>query len=313
MATEAKTYRRLTIESGKTLTVNGELLIGGIIGYKSTSYQGHTSSYHGRITNNGTISVNSGVINCYGFIDGTGTVEALSGDVYEPFVVYDFAGGNNTEQLYNKGQNPFIQYTMQNISCTLVIHSDAKLGAYCNLYAGSQYNKTLAVLMAGKSAIANGVIRMENGATITRTVDKTKSIPGGTGEGTYGGDIYRTNHVVSGGAELGNMQMLIYGFDVSIGRMPVSYAYSYELTNGHYEMSKEWCILPGGELRIDSGADLTVNATLYALNGLINSGMSGRYYPNSAILAQYGFATNGVLMVDGTLTFADDATFGGIV
>lgn len=314
-AAGAKTFRHLTVDSGVTLTVCGELLVGGTIGYPSTSYQGHTSGSHGRITNNGSILVSGGQIDCYGFIDGTGLVEAVTGGVYEPFVVYDFAGGNNTDKLYSADQNPFIQYTTQNISCTLTLHAAATYGAYCNLYAGSQYNKTTAVLICAKTARPNAVLLLDAGATVTRVTDRAKSIPGGTTNdaSSYGGDIYRTTYTVSGGAALGNMSMIIYGFDVSVSRMPVSYANAYVLTDGDYTMAKTWCVLPGGALTVASDATLTVTGGLLVLDGLINSGMSGRYYPSSARLSSAGFTTNGVLTVDGALTLETGSTFGGLI
>lgn len=312
-ATEEKTYRRMTVAQGASLTVKGELLIGGVISYPGTNYQGHTSGAHGRITNNGTITVDGGKLDCWGFIDGSGTVNAVSGDVCEPFVVYDFAGGNNTLSLYLANQNPFTQYTTQNISCALVLHSGARQIAHCNLYASSEYNKTEATLIAGKDAIDNGVLVLNNGATVTRTVNKEKSVPGGTGSGSYGADIYRTDYVVSGGATLGNMAMEIYGVDVCVSNMPVTYAYSFTLTNGSYTMAKEWIVLPGGELKVSAGASLAVNDKLYALDGMKSTGMSGRYYPSSDKLAQNGFATNGVFTVDGTVTFGANSAFGGVI
>ena len=312
-ASEAQTYRRMTVASDANLTVRGELLIGGVISYPGTNYQGHTSGAHGRITNNGTITVDGGVLDCYGFIDGSGTVNAVSGTVCEPFVVYDFAGGSNTLSLYLADQNPFTQYTTQNISCKLVLHSAAKQVAHCNLYASSEYNKTEATLIAGKDEISNGVLVLEDGATVTRTVDKTRSVPGGTASGSYGADIYRTDYVVSGGATLGNMAMEIYGVDVTVSNMPVTYTYSFTLENGSYTMTKDWVVLPGGELKVSENAELAVNGKLYALDGLKSTGMSGRYYPSSEKLAQNGFATNGVFTVDGTVSFGAGSTFGGVV
>ena len=102
IAGEDKTYARLTVNSGSTLDIDGEVIIGSVLGYKSQRYQNHVSGYHGRITNNGTVEINDGgTLKCYGIVDGGGTVYANDGaNVKESFVIGDYSGGSNSAELY---------------------------------------------------------------------------------------------------------------------------------------------------------------------------------------------------------------------
>jgi len=316
-ASENKTYSRLTINNGVTLDIKGTLLIGGVIGYPSQYYQGHTSGPHGRVTNNGTITVNGGSIDCYGFIDGSGTVEALSGQVNEPFVVFDFAGGNNCAQLYFNGQNSFMQYTMQNIECSLIIHDTAALSGYCNLYASSEFNKTDApVPMIGGSVSApKALIVLTSGATVSRTVNKSKCIAGATikNDNQYGADIGQVTYLISGGASINKMDLKVWGFSISVPHFSIPYCWKYELTNGNYSIPDGCDIMPGGSMIVAGDATLTLGGRLYVLDGYKAGDMSGRCYPSSAELQNSGFSACGELVVDGEFIIGSAATFGGII
>jgi len=312
-ATTALTFITLTIDSGVNLNVCGSLLIGGVMSYPSQQYQGHTSGAHGRITNNGTITVNGGRIECYGFIDGSGTVEAYIGDVFEPFLVLDFAGGSNCYNLYMENQNSFRDYTMQNISCTLIIHDTAALNAYCNLYASSQYNKTVLSIIGGQSTAPLGLIVLSQGSVLTRTVDKTKHLSGAVGAGTYGSDLGKVTCTVSGGAMLGKLSIEVYGFSISVDNFPIPYSYKYILQNGTYTMPTGWDIMPGAELIIEQDAVLNVSGRLMVPDGLKAGDLSGKSYPSSEELQNAGYSACGVLVVDGTLNLAAKSVFGGII
>ncbi len=314
-ADRTATYKQLTVSEGATLTVNGTLNVGGIIGFPGQYYQGHTSGAHGRIVNDGTIVI-AGTMNTYGFVEGEGTVSVVSGGkVYEPFVVFDFAGGSNTQSLYNAGQPPFTQYTMQNISCGLSIAYGGRLYGRCNLYAGSAYNKTDQLMVGTSSDTA--LIKMSSG-TVTRTVDKSLAISGATATDTpnYGADIGRVTYVLDGGAAFGSMSLKIrasfFSTTINVNKLTVPYCLEYVLENGTYSTSNTFYVLPGGAVKIGEGASFSLNGTMYVFDGLRQSGMSGRFYPSTEKLAAAGFATNGVLTVDGTFNILANATFGGI-
>jgi len=304
IATAAKTYRTLTINSGVALLVNGTLNIGGVIGYPSQNYQGHTSGWHGKIENNGAIVIgNDGTLDCWGFITGSGTVTAQNGaNVYEPFIVYDFAGGWNTVELYFNGQSPFKQYAMQNIQTRLVINSGAKLYARCNLWASSQYNKTDVVFIG-----EGGLFQLAGGATVTRSYDETKFIP-------TNADIGKTTYVFNGGMTVNYMTLVVQGTSVSTQNVdfPIPYNTDLVLRNGNYFPGK-LKLMPGASLVVESDANLIVDKTLYVLDGLIQSDMSGKSYPSTETLQNAGFSASGQLFVNGTMTVKQGAIFGGVI
>lgn len=316
LATSEQTYRTLTIANGATLTVNGKLLIGGVTGYPGQFYQGHTSGAHGRVTNNGTIAVTSnGILDCWGFVDGAGSVTTESGSkVYEPFIVYDFAGGSNTEQLYYADQSPFKQYTMQNITCELTINYGAVLYGYCNLFAMGNYQHTTAPII-GKAA-EKGLILISQGGSLTRTVDKTKTLTNSIANSDFhGSDLGRVRYAMSGGATLSYMEMQISLVTISTKDVafPIPYGYEYVMSGGSYYIPDGIKIMPGAEMTVSSGAELVVSGQFYVPDGLKQSDMSGKSYPTTTQLLQAGFPTGGVLKVNGALTVTAGGSFGGVV
>lgn len=305
IATSGKTYRTLTINNGKTLTNNGTVIVGSVISYPSQNYQGHTSGWHGKIVNNGDIVVtNGGTLDCWGLIEGTGTVTANSGSaVYEPFIVYDFAGGWNTAGLYFEEQSPFKQYAMQNIQSEFIIHYEATLYGRCNLWATSKYNKVDIVFIGEE-----GMYQPAGGASLTRTYDGTKHIATNT-------DIGKMTYTFSGGMTLRHLSMPILGVGISTAdvEFPIPYNWDMVLQSGDYQYDGRSKLMPGATLQVESDANLFVNATLLVLDGLIQSDMSGKFYPTTSTLQTAGFSGSGQMIVDGSLYITDSAIFGGIV
>lgn len=312
LAATDKAFRTLTVESGVTLTVDGTLRLGGVIGYPGQFYQGHTSGAFGRMVNRGTVTVASGgVLDCFGMVDGEGQVTAQSGAaVYEPFIVYDYSGGSNTLALKNAGQSPFSQYTMQNIRCPLRIESGALLGGRCNLYASGMFNKTDSAAVIVGCGHAPGIVTLSDGAVLTRTVDPAAVIRG------YNDDLGRVTYDITGGADFGDLKMNVLGVLVSTADaafFPMPYGYAYVLRGGEYAVTGKLGVLPGAAITVGADAALTVKGALYVTEGLKQNSLSGKYYPTTDMLKQAGLATGGVLTVNGRMTVAGGAAFGGIV
>lgn len=300
----ATAYRTLTVEKGVTLTVNGTLRLGAVMGKKLTGYQGHNNGACGCIDNRGTIAVN-GTLDSWGLITGSGTVTAVGGGkVYEPFIVCDFAGGNNLKNLYQADAAPFKRYAMQNIQCTLQLDSGSTLYGRGCLYGDSSYNEVAIPIVA-----SGGLFQLANSATITRTYDPERQVSAFPGIG-------RENWTVSGGMTFGALEMNVLGVQISTGEcgFPLPYNLSMTLKNGSYNIPNHLRVMPGAALTVGRKATLTVGGSLYVLDGLKQGSMSGVRYASTEQLKSSGFSVSGELTVDGgKLAVSSGAFFGGVV
>lgn len=300
----ATPFRLLTVNSGVTLTVNGTLRLGAEMGKKTLCYQGHNNGAYGGVINEGTIAVN-GTLDSWGLITGSGTVTAVGGGkVYEPFIVCDFAGGNNLKNLYQADAAPFKRYAMQNIQCTLLLDSSSTLYGRGCLYGDSSYNEVAIPIVA-----SGGLFQLANSATITRTYDPERQVSVFPGIG-------RENWTVSGGMTFGALEMDVLGVQISTGEcgFPLPYNLSMTLKNGSYNIPNYLRVMPGAALTVGRKATLTVDGSLYVLDGLKQGSMSGVRYASTEQLKNSGFSACGELTVDGgKLVVSSGAFFGGVV
>ena len=300
----ATPFRLLTVNSGVTLTVNGTLRLGAEMGKMTLCYQGHNNGAYGGVINEGTIAVN-GTLDSWGLITGSGTVTAVGGGtVYEPFIVCDFAGGNNLKNLYQADTAPFKRYAMQNIQCTLVLDSSSTLYGRGCLYGDSSYNEVAIPIVA-----SGGLFQLADGATITRTYDSERQVSAFPGIG-------RENWTVSGGMTFGALEMNVLGVQISTGKcgFPLPYNLSMTLKNGSYNIPNHLRVMPGAALTVGRKATLTVGGSLYVLDGLKQGSMSGVRYASTEQLKNSGFSACGELTVDGgKLAVSSGAFFGGVV
>lgn len=300
----ATPFRLLTVNSGVTLTVNGTLRLGAEMGKMTLCYQGHNNGAYGGVINEGTIAVN-GTLDSWGLITGSGTVTAVGGGkVYEPFIVCDFAGGNNLKNLYQADAAPFKRYAMQNIQCTLQLDSGSTLYGRGCLYGNDSYNEVAIPIVA-----SGGLFQLADGATITRTYDSERQVSAFPGIG-------RENWTVSGGMTFGALEMNVLGVQISTGEcgFPLPYNLSMTLKNGSYNIPNHLRVMPGAALTVGRKATLTVGGSLYVLDGLKQGSMSGVRYASTEQLKNSGFSACGELTVDGgKLAVSSGASFGGVV
>jgi hypothetical protein len=146
-----------------------------------------------------------------------------------------------------------------------------------------------------------------SGATVIRTYDETKYIPSNT-------DIGKITYVFNGGMTVNYMSLIVMGMRVSTEDVdfPIPYNTDIVLENGNYFPGK-LKLMPGATLRVESDANLIVDKTLYVLDGLIQSDMSGKSYPSTETLQSAGFSASGQLFVNGAMTVKQGAIFGGVI
>lgn len=111
----------VTLSAGKTITNNGTLIIGGIVGIQSNVPSGHTgTSYTELLLNNNASIINNGIITLHGYIkeantnNGSSIVHKSGAKITEPLVIYDYKGGSYSKACASKKIMPFSIYDLPN-------------------------------------------------------------------------------------------------------------------------------------------------------------------------------------------------------
>ena len=141
----------LTIRGNVTLTNNGNLQIGGVLGVENISLNGQTSGKYCQITmNTGAHIVNYGTIDCMGYIkesqkNNNSTITNNNGSkMYLPFVVYDYKGGSFTASIYANDTNkefPVSQFDFPNNQIETTFNYGSSLVGYADLYTSEVVKK----------------------------------------------------------------------------------------------------------------------------------------------------------------------------
>ena len=312
-------YITVTVNSGVTLTVDGQLTLGGVQHHLSQTAQGHTSGDYSQIVNNGNIVLN-GDMNVIGRVTGNGVLTVNSGaTLKQPFLVNNYAGGTNTLNYYEDGHFPFVQFATVNIECKQIINYGAKVSGATSLFFFSSITTQDVVLMdaiENKETSGEGsLLWMQQGSRIEVTYDGTKCVNElhGTTNKVHLGDSGLTTLDIYGNVTLGEFSLIGYGsFDMILA---LPYTYNIVVKEGTLTVpaDRAYKIMPGAKVTVESGATLDVLGRLYVYDGLIQADKSGKQYPNSTTLTNYGFSASGNLVVDGTLKVGASATFAGIV
>ena len=312
-------YITVTVNSGVTLTVDGQLTLGGVQHHLSQTAQGHTSGDYSQIVNNGNIVLN-GNMNVIGRVTGNGVLTVNSGaTLKQPFLVNNYSGGTNTLNYYEDGHFPFVQFATVNIECKQIINYGAKVSGSTSLFFFSSITTQDVVLMdaiENKETSGEGsLLWMQQGSRIEVTYDGTKCVNElhGTTNKVHLGDSGLTTLDIYGNVTLGEFSLIGYGsFDMILA---LPYTYNIVVKEGTLTVpaDRAYKIMPGAKVTVESGATLDVLGRLYVYDGLIQADKSGKLYPNSTTLTHYGFSASGNLVVDGTLKVGAGATFAGIV
>ena len=314
MAGKDKTFVELTIDGN--LSVKGQLIVGGILGKNYTfSYQGHTSSWHSVIVNNGKITVeNGGTLCCYGFIKGLGEVVGENGsEIIEPFVITDFTGGDSIYSLHYSGQSIFNRYSLSNIQCDLIVLHDSKLLGHLAFCVNGTILESSVTFIGDEDCF----VKLSNGACARLKYDSSKSIENEESLNLHK-DVGKTVMTITGGATFGAMSFYMsylgYSgtFSFSEHPFPLPYTIDISLESGEYLLNEDCRILPGSVITVGNNATLAVNSCLSVFYGLEDKVYKSTRYPSSQSLEANGFDKSGRLIVKGTLILLDNAQFLGI-
>ena len=312
------------------VTVNGTLNVGGMFSSPGQHYQGHTSGNYSELVLNGNVTVKQGgILNVYGRVTGDGNINVESGGiVYEPFLILDFSGGTNTLAAFNANQTPFRRYAMVNIETTMTVKHGAQLIGHAVLHAMDMYVSldqpfisydrgvdSKGGKLGGDGKGNDTFVMLKDEASVTISYDPDKVVDNATAaNGTIG--IGKTTMEFSGGATFSYMLFSAMGVNIPTSGVDFAIPYNFEiqLANGDYETQTKFKLMPGSIVHVQNGASLTLNKDAYVYDGLVQSKMSGKWYPTADELKANGYySSNANLIVDGNLILKKDITFTGVV
>ena len=301
--------RTLTVPANATINCAGNIRVDGRQYSASTQNTGHVYGGYGKIDLKGTINLTgTATLRAYGYITGSGTVNAASGTfLHELFQMTDWRGGNNTSGLYNgmKGDSFLIScFYIQNIESNLVMNSGATLVAHVTIAAGligdkTPYNST------AKLIASDGLFQLASGSKLTRS---------------YSGG--RMTYKVEGDATMGsislNLSTGIGSFNMNSNEYILNLPSNVTLqfASGTSSMPVKAKLLPGTVIQVDSGATLKMTGTSELVIYDRDDWTSGTYtYTGNFNAVKYAVGSRmtslpnvpGQLIVNGTLEVNDKA------
>ncbi|MBR3561561.1 MAG: InlB B-repeat-containing protein [Oscillospiraceae bacterium] len=241
-ASNKSLFRTLTIAGGATLTVNGTLLVNSVSGRAAAGhYDQDITGGYGQIVLNGNLVVNSdGVLDNFGYISGSGLITVKSGaTVGDLYVVKNWRGGSQAADMYSANVYPMNEYEQQNITVPVSVESGAAYTGLVKMYASGSYYYTRFPQVDSD----NGLIRLADGAALTRTVENG-----------------REKYVIRGGADFGSSTLDVAGMALSTNEFiyPINGIYDFVLRDGAYTFSESFKFMPGATMRVAGDASLMI-------------------------------------------------------
>ena len=236
---------KLTIADGGAVSLSSKLASKGQFGVDN-NYNGTPTGPDGRIemkTDSEIVVKNGGCLYAWGYIYGTGSVQAQSGaKVYEAFQIKDWRGGTATRDI-NSYAFIFSQYYVQNIEVPMTLYSGATETLYSSVNASSSAYP-ISVDFIGKNS---GMFQIKSGYLIKDYIEDTDRID-------Y--DLYGSANiaplVIKGVPLLGEVSTSDY-------RLPLNSNMTIAAKYGTTNITQNVEMLPGVTLTIDSGATMNIN------------------------------------------------------
>ena len=246
--TSPSVYKRLTMDEGASITVNGAISVSAKhYAYSQGGAAGAPDGKYGYIFMNEGSSItinNGGAFYVYGFVSGDGTVTAKSGaTVYENMQIADFRGGSATMGMYNNAQKifPLNQYFVQNIEAKLILESGADEYIYTSIYASNMSTST-AVHFIGNT---DAMFSVGEGGTFTKE---------------YLPDQDRLEVTVNGDARINSLTLSLSGMSVTSANyvLPINNCMTLNVASGTTQITQDVALLAGSRLNIADGAAVLV-------------------------------------------------------
>lgn len=310
----------LTLANNVTLTNQGTIFVGGILGRKSIAPTGMTVGNYSQIMlSAGSKIQNTGNLTCYGYIKESNSAKGLgkvvcneSGRLLLPLVVYDFRGGSFSLWAVNGGNLlrdwnslPFNVFDFPNIQCEVSISGNSVLSCTATFFANNQIY-TSPVDLVGPSG-SSSLILLKSGVLKYRY-----NTPLGYAYDDYSKELKkesanRTTFAVSGDVNIASMSVSLGGLNIDTNKfhLPFSYKFSFDFQSGTIEIGEKTKFLAGSSIHVGSNTQMFVKKETVFYQNFVPTITDGRGdgYPR--------YTTSSELINDGTITIS--SSFGGII
>lgn len=290
-------FRTLTLAENANITVasGGKICVPSRLsayGQGTGSWNGTPTDKHGRInmSEGSSITLQSGAgMYVYGYVAGTGTVEALSGsEVYECFQIRSWRGGSATTGMKNGTVFPMNQYYIQNIEAPLTIHAGATEKVYTSVNMSSTAYPTSTTFIG-----TDGLFVPSSGALTKR----------------YDGATDRLIIDVNGNFTLSSMNLSLAGINVNTGNyvLPIANNMTINVSSGIVTVNSNVALIPGSQFSVAKGANVSISSSASVF--VYDSDEWGDYAGGSGVkMIPVGYST-----VNGTTAKRNDADLVDVV
>lgn len=242
-------YRILTMAQGAKITIKGSLNVGGRHSSGPFLTAGAPSGDLGMIqmAEESNITVeNGGVVYCWGYIYGDGTVTVKDGGaVHENFQFSDFRGGNVTLYLAQEFTIfPLSQYYVQNIEVATTFYHGATEYVWGSIYLQNKILGTAVKFIGNDADLCMFVT--DKGGKVTKTYDPTTD--------RLVIDVEGDGSINPMGLELGGTKI-----DTATFALPINSNMTININSGTTTLNQSLALLPGVELNIAKTATLKLN------------------------------------------------------
>lgn len=299
-------YSTLTVSEGVNFDVYGRLTVGAF----ATTYKNFVMNYvyvnesaadgeekggFAHLINNGKIQLhNSAILESYGYVTGSGSIDAMNGSaITDLFTIYNWPGGSAASTVY-KTSFIFNEYTINNIRCTSNIYYGAKYNADAVIYAPTlsiSEHQTLSIVGSDSSSLFTLTNTSELGNN--SYIKKSSKF-----------DIER-NSVITNIEMYGNAYENYFSIDSFTLEQVYFPVYKMDITiqSGTFEVkNNKFMIMPGSRVKVAAGAKIIVsNNGSFAIMDELN-------YNNNATFEYNGFDVPGVLEIDGSIEVETSVT-----
>ena len=284
-----KAYRKLKVSDGAILQIDGILNVNA----RSHGTENRATGGYGviELLGDSRIKVN-GTLYCYGYVSGSGTVEAMSGGkVHEMLQVADHPGGQcMLSAATNEGKMfLFSHYYIQNIECKYKVNKGANSYVCAYVYADSKYYGGDGDNMPARAVLASST---------EQALFKTSR---GYFQRSYNATDDRISYDVYGDVVTDGITVTVYSTDMDSTKqiMPITGNMTITIKDGsNVTMKNQFAMLPEAKLIVENGATLNVegNVSFWDVADW-NQGYQGSEYntnnlSNSGALKGTGYAAN---------------------